>query len=132
MELWKKLLITFFVIAAIIVVIIIIFASAAKCQANNSQSSFCKFVDDLKDFIDDIITAIKWAIYAVLAGVVFGILGFLARIGLALLGKGDGDVNKIPDKDDSDTAQDQEDDENGVPDIDPDELEAIGENVPLG
>lgn len=115
MELWKKLLITLFTIGAVIAIIVIIFALSAKCKADNSSSAICKFVNGLTNFVDDVIKAIKYAIWVAIGGVLLSILAALARWGYGLW-KGSGDPEKPADPKNTETGNEQKDAEEGKTD----------------
>lgn len=138
MELWKKILLTLFSISLVIVIIVVIFAIASKCRADNSQSSVCKALEGAQNFLDDLMKGIEWAFIAAIAGVILGALFGAAKWLFSLI-KGDGEVTKIPDIDESQVGKQQEkitegetnentedDDANG------DIFDRIGENIPLG
>ena len=110
MDLWKKILLTLLAIAIVIIVIIVIMAIASKCKAENSQSSFCKFFEGAQNFLNDIGTAIRYAIYAIIAFIVFGILSALAKFGQSALGKGEAESDSVlDDADKVETGQEQQD-----------------------
>lgn len=112
MELWKKLLITLFTIGAIIAIVVIIFAISAKCKADDSTSGICKFANGVTNFVDDVIKAIKYAIWVAIGGVLLSIFAALARWGYGLW-KGAGDPEQPADPKNSETSQQQKDDEDG-------------------
>jgi hypothetical protein len=123
MELWKKILLTIFSISLVIVIIVVIFALASKCKADNSQSSICKALEGAQNFFDDLMKGIEWAFIAAIAGVILGALFGAARWLFSLI-KGEGDVTKTPDLNESEVGKQQEKIENGETGEDTDEFDA--------